>query len=62
MPHNIRINDIKNKEGKMIERKSIAETIQALNNTLLANKAIGNYKHIEKTCLLKLEMLINKIE
>jgi len=42
--------------------KYIAETIQALNNTLLANKAIGNYKHIEEACILKLVMLINKIE
>ena len=42
--------------------KYIAETIQALNNTLLANKAIGNYKHIEQACILKLAMLINKIE
>lgn len=42
--------------------KYTAETIQALNNTLLANKTIGNYKHIEKGCVEKLNMLINKIE
>ena len=42
--------------------KYTAETIQALNNTLLANKTIGNYKHIEQGCIEKLEMLISKIE
>ena len=41
--------------------ENLAETIQALNNTLLANKTIGNYKHIERECISKLEILIGKI-
>ena len=39
-----------------------AETIQALSNTLLANRQIGHYKHIESKCVAKLALLIDKIE
>ena len=41
---------------------SIAELITALNETLLANKEVGLYKHIEKACIKKLGLLINSIE
>ena len=38
-----------------------AQAIEALNNTLLANKQVGTYKGIEQDCIKKLDELINSL-
>ena len=38
-----------------------AQLIEALNNTLIANKQIGTYKGIERNCIDRLDKLIKSI-
>ena len=38
-----------------------AQLIEALNNTLIANKQVGTYKEIERYCIDRLDKLIKSI-